>query len=622
MRIFSRHGARAFLSLLIVAYLHSAAAIEEFRSVDGSRNNLKDPLHGSAGQVLRRNLDANFQYRDELLDTAFTPSPEVTADDLPAANPQPNPRTISNRLSDSESPPKNDRNNLLETFFGQFVNHDKEDTRSSNTEFFSVPIESTADPFYRPGSLNSDLVGVSEPPDDSAERDVPNNATSWLDLSTVYGSSDAVMNDLRTGSGGLLKTKTYAPFGPFSVQYPNELPSQVECPACEKDPVFALTSGAPNPNAVVAGDFRVGENVALALIHTVYHREHNRLANLVAAQNPGWTDEQIFQSARKLNIAQYQRTIIEEYLPEVLRGLRIPKYRGYKKNTESSTSIEFATGAFRYGHSTTAPYKLLDADKEPLCFFVPPGVFGPAPFTTNELPFAGQLGGFFTVHVAYASAEGPVLSDADGPQNILRGLVNTPVDEPDLKINDVLRNIQIPGLIGNGVDLLTSDIVRGRETGLPSYYELRKEFYVGSRQNNLYKAKRCDKGEIDSIECFLEINADPEVAGALQAIYGKVTAIDGVIGLLAENKEDASEYLPRTSAGIILDEYVRSRDGDRFWYEQEGYLSAEEAEIIGDRRFVEIVRDNFPNVEVSDNVFMLAPDADPNFGVECLPPSP
>jgi len=338
-------------------------------------------------------------------------------------------------------------------------------------------------------------------------------------------------------------------------------------------------------------------------MHTVYHREHNRLAGLVAAKNPDWSDEEIFQTARKLNIAQYQRTIFAEYLPEIIRGLKVPKYTGYKKNTEAGTSIEFATGAFRYGHSTAAPYKLLNKDRQPVCFAIPPGTPFP-PGTTNELPFAGQLGGGFTVHVAYASA--------GGPQNIFRGIVDTPADKPDLKVNDVVRNVRLSVLTGAGVDIFTSDIVRGRETGLPLYYELREEFYKGSR-----KAKICNKEDVGSIECFLEINADPEVAAALQEIYGEVTAIDGVIGLLAEDKEDAGEYLPRTAAAIILDEYVRSRDGDRFWYEQDGYLSQQEVDIIGNRRFVDIIRENFPDVEVSDNAFTPPPGANPNFGAVC-----
>lgn len=601
-----RNSALVLAALMAVGGALPAAADEEFRSADGSGNNLKDPAHGSAGQPLRRNLDGNFEYRSELLTTIFDVNSGAT---LPSADPQPNPRAISNLLTASSNPPQNDRNNLLETFFGQFVNHDKEETRANQTIFYTVPLD-PSDVLYNAGPRRVIFVGLTEPRDDGAERDAANFATSWLDLSTVYGSSDAVMNGssasertgLRSGVGGLLKTGSYTVFAdqvPIAT-YTNELPSLAQCTECRNDGAFI----GPLANLVAAGDGRVAENVSLALMHTVYHREHNRLAGLLAEQYPNWDDEQLFQTARKLNIAQYQRTLFEEYLPEVVRGLSIPKYTGYKKNTEAATSIEFATGAFRYGHSTTAPFTLLDANLDPVSFTVQAGVFGPFPFTDDKLPFAGQLGGPFTVHVAYQLAGGSVF--ANGPSNIMRGLVNTPVDEPDIKINDVLRNIRAVGLFGNGVDLITSDIVRGRETGLPSYYALRKEFYQGSRKRDLYKAKTCVEGATDSIGCFLEITADTEVATNMQTIYGKVTAIDGIIGLLAEDKENDSEYLPRTAASILLDEYVRARDGDRFWYEQRSYLSAKEARILGTRTFGDIVRDNFLGVVVnSENVFVL-----------------
>jgi hypothetical protein len=629
MRASSRQGATVILSLLVLAYSFPAGAIEEFRSADGSWNNLKDPLQGSAGQVLRRNLDANFQYRDELLE-AIVDLP--TTEPLPVANLQTNPRTISNILSASSNPPKNDRNNLLETFFGQFVNHDKEDTKSSNSTFFAVPIYGSDELYDQTQSKpNRLLVGASckyfdygaSPQCETfangvVEEGIPSFASSWLDLSTVYGSSDDVMNHLRSFEGGRLKTATYTlRLGPFaSATYSNELPSQADCDgACPQDTFFV---GSPS-DIPVSGDGRAGENVALTLMHTLYHREHNRLADALAGAHPDWDDEQIFQEARKLNIAQYQRTIFEEYLPEVLRGLKIPKYTGYKKNTEGDTSIEFATGAFRYGHSTTAPYRLLDENRCPFTFTVPGGVFGPSSFTDDKLPFAGQLGGPFTPPQAYLLAENGS-PYGDGPENIVRSLVNEAVDEPDLEINDVLRNIRAVGLSGNGIDLMVSDIVRGRETGLPSYYELRKAFYTGSRNKDLYKAKGCDEGAIDSIECFLEINSDPDVAYNLQDIYGKVTAIDGVIGLLAEDKEDSTEYLPRTSANIILDEYLRSRDADRFWYEQKGYLPPESVALL--HRFVDILRDNFPALDVEDNPFVLPADAGANTDPDvCFVPS-
>ncbi len=174
----------AFAVLIAAGTVTPAAQAEEFRPIDGSGNNLQDPLQGSAGQELRRNLDANFQYRDELWEQ-FPPQRRRSR---PAPIRSPIRAQFQTSSPTSDNPPKSDRTNLLETFFGQFVNHDKEDTRASNTEFFRVSVESTADPLYDPTKPGV-LVGVSEPIDDGATRSVVNNATSWLDLSTVYGTA-------------------------------------------------------------------------------------------------------------------------------------------------------------------------------------------------------------------------------------------------------------------------------------------------------------------------------------------------------------------------------------------------------------------------------------------------
>ncbi len=263
------------------------------------------------------------------------------------------------------------------------------------------------------------------------------------------------------------------------------------CGACKFDITF---TGAPINFVVSAGDFRVGENVALTIMHTLYLSEHNRHAQMVAAQNPGWTTSRSPDGAQAPPRA-VSANDVEEYLPEVVRSLKTPKYTGYKKNTEAGTSIEFATGAFRYGHSTTAPYRSWTPTSRPVCFFIQPGVFG-KPDQDRRVAVRRAVGrllhpGHRVLHGQWWCARS---ANWRWSVNIVRGLVNTPVDEPDLKINDVLRSIRIPGVIGNGVDLLTSDIVRGRETGLPSYYELRKEFYKGSRKKDLYEARKCVGG--------------------------------------------------------------------------------------------------------------------------------
>ena len=54
------------------------------------------------------------------------------------------------------------------------------------------------------------------------------------------------------------------------------------------------------------------------MLQTLFLDNHNRLASALAKQNPTWTDQQLFTEARKLNIAQYQSIIYNEWIPAVM----------------------------------------------------------------------------------------------------------------------------------------------------------------------------------------------------------------------------------------------------------------------------------------------------------------
>ena len=67
-----------------------------------------------------------------------------------------------------------------------------------------------------------------------------------------------------------------------------------------------------------AGDARALENPALAAMHTIWLREHNRIASGIAAQGPDLTDEEVYQRARRIVIAEMQ---VINYLQGVPDGL-------------------------------------------------------------------------------------------------------------------------------------------------------------------------------------------------------------------------------------------------------------------------------------------------------------
>jgi hypothetical protein len=66
------------------------------------------------------------------------------------------------------------------------------------------------------------------------------------------------------------------------------------------------------------GDSRVNEQPMLTALHTIMLREHNRIAKSLSQLNSHWTDEKVFQEARRLVIAEVQHITYTHWLPALL----------------------------------------------------------------------------------------------------------------------------------------------------------------------------------------------------------------------------------------------------------------------------------------------------------------
>ena len=98
-----------------------------------------------------------------------------------------------------------------------------------------------------------------------------------------------------------------------------------------------------------AGDVRANMDPILLALHSLFLREHNRLAHEISTSNPFWDDEKIYQTARKWNVAFMQSICYYEYLPII--GLQLPTYTGYKNSVNPGIDNFFATVADRFAHS-------------------------------------------------------------------------------------------------------------------------------------------------------------------------------------------------------------------------------------------------------------------------------
>ena len=99
----------------------------------------------------------------------------------------------------------------------------------------------------------------------------------------------------------------------------------------------------------------------MAVTHTVFLREHNRLAEGLARLNPHWDDERLYQEARRIVIAEMQHITYNEWLPIVIGRNKMQKFglnplesgfsSDYDANLNPMILNEFVAAAFRFGHS-------------------------------------------------------------------------------------------------------------------------------------------------------------------------------------------------------------------------------------------------------------------------------
>lgn len=534
----SKFGIEALESREVLSASMAAAPLAPpTYSFDGSGNNVAHSNWGSAGSELMRTVAA--EYADGV--------------SAPAGADRPSAREISNALADSGGADViSDR--FLSAFiyaWGQFIDHDLDLTPSGGREYFPVSVP-TGDPSFDPagtGTKSIPLVRSAFDPDtgtDSARQQI-NSVTAWLDGSMIYGSDAATARALRTLSGGRLKTSAgdLLPFNNATFFPEGTLPMGNDAHRVPDDQLFA------------AGDIRANENVELTALHTLFVREHNRLADQLGKANPTWNDEWLYQTARSWVIAELQAITYQEWLPALLGQGAVHRYQGYDPTVNPGIANEFSTAAFRLGHS------LLGDDVE---FLNNRGVA-----IADEVPLSEAF-------------SNPGLVRAHGIDSILKYLASDPSSELDNQIVDSVRNFLFGPPGSGGLDLASLNIQRGRDHGLADYNAIRRQY------------------GLPGVTSFSQISSNPEVQAKLEALYGNVDNIDAWVGMLAEDHVPGSS-VGATPRAVIADQFERLRDGDRFWYEKA--FSGRELKALRETTLADLIRRNTELTNLQGNVFFF-----------------
>lgn len=393
-------------------------------------------------------------------------------------------------------------------------------------------------------------------------REQINQLTAYIDASQVYGYSYEFARDLRnlTTDDGLLRT---------GVNFPNQksmLPfaSPTDGIDCRRDVEESKM------NCFTAGDIRANEQIGLTAMHTIWLREHNRIAKELKEVNLHWDGEQLYQEARKVVGAQMQVITFEHWLPIVLgeKGMQMMgPYMGYDPTVEATISNEFATAALRFGHTLINPIlHRLNASFEMI------------------------ENGHLELHRAFFSPWRLVYEGGVDP--LMRGMFNTAakLKKPSQNLNTELTEKLFFNAHAVALDLAAINIQRGRDHGIPAYNEYRV-------QCNLTAAQTFDdlRNEI----------SDANIRMKLKELYGHPGNIDLFVGGILEDQIDGAKIGP-TFRCILIEQFNRLRNGDRHWYENPSTFKPEQLSQIKMASLARVLCDNGDNItQITNNVFFL-----------------
>ncbi|KAL4227481.1 hypothetical protein ACF0H5_012925 [Mactra antiquata] len=558
---------------------------EEFEgySYDGWYNNLNHPDWGAAETILQRKSAAAYS------DGVYNPS----------GNKRPNPFDISKAVHQGPTGTSSyvGRTAML-VYFGQQIVEEIVDSQRPGCpiEYFNVDVPKGHPQF---DSKQPDKSGTIKMPFKRTRYDQrtgfsPNNPrqqlneiTPFLDGQVIYGPNKAWADAIRSYENGQLASTT-----PNSImtQFPPD--NSIRLPFANP-PVARTHKLEPVSRFHAIGNPRGHENPFLLSFGILWFRWHNNMATRIVNElrdNRTLTDEQIFNIARKRVIAQYQKIVFYDWLPvwlntsitpEIFKrlypyrhsGSRESTYNGYNPSIHPGIYQEFQVAAMRFGHT-----------------LIPPGLWRR---TQNcellkSTGFKGKRYAALRLCNSFWNSRESVEEDLDA---IFRGLASTLTEREDsILVPDLTESLFGP-LEFSRRDLAALNIQRGRDHGVADYNTVRES----------YNLKRKDKWQ------DLANDYNKKQINRLWLLYNgsnKLDDIDLFTGGMLETQPTGPGEL---FSSIILEQFLRIRHGDRFWFEnkEQSGLTDEELEEIWNTDLFDVITSVTNAQDIQRNVFIF-----------------
>ncbi|MFQ6028868.1 MAG: peroxidase family protein [Dehalococcoidia bacterium] len=503
--------------------------VTHYRTADGSWNNLLDPKEGAAGTRFPRNVENNV-IRPESGEALLTPNPRLVS------------RTFLTRKLPMQEVPFL---NLLAASWINFENHDwVHHGQNLIDEVHEIPL--AEDDPARVKYRQTNLVVQKTQPDPTrmeGREETPitfiNEVTHWWDGSQIYGSDQQTVDRLRSGVDGKLR-----------LNEDGTLPR--------------------GDNEVEDTGFNRNWWVGLAMLHTLFAREHNAICDHLKEANLDWEDNRLFNVARLINAAIMAKIHSVEWTPAILPNPALDA--GLNSNWYGYLTNLFRTGSER---KTLAEVNVRNPEMG--------GIVG------NKINKHGQPFGlteeFVEVYRLHSLLPETIslrkLEDGEGVEEI-PFLETRQAGSPKLTEQMGMTNLfysfgkQHPGLLvlnnfpqfmqemsvpGNPLfDMGAVDILRARERGVPRYNEFRKQL------------------GLNPIRTFEDLTGDPDLLQRLKEVYGDqpgdVDKLDLLVGTLGEETRPTGFGFGETLFQIFILNASRRLQADRFYtdsYNEETY---------------------------------------------------